>query len=221
MIFFAILLLVALVVAVMLYKQGTPYMGWVLGAIVAASLYLLVNLFMQPDRPEQVTDFEAAVGWKLADHISGAYDSGEVIIIQESSLKDGPSGIAQRKGVEKGLRGITPLWKTLTSPDEFEAGEPGTMNKRAQALVQLAKDANNPVAILSFVPLDQLLNDVSLKQLPPVYLYAAGPDPVHERRLTRGEYGGVVTQKLGADFTKQPAGSMEKRFDQRFQLRIN
>lgn len=222
----AALALVALCVAFFLKRQEImegALIDGLIGVLFLAAIGLMIpSVFMRSSTPTPGTDFEQAAAWKLGQLVSKSRDAGEVVVFLDGALKGTASHAAQRAGIEEALSGgLKPVWADL-SPDgggEFSAldGMDGT-STRAKAIYAAVEAANEPVAVLSMVPVTQHIPDKLLDRIPLVFTYEQDESEVFRKRVEAGEYGAVVRPRSDSDNTKKPSRGLQQRFEQRFEV---
>jgi len=225
----AALVLVALVVAFFLKRQeimeGVLIDG-LIGVLCLLAIGLLIpSVFMRSSAPAPGTGFEQAAAWKLGQLVSKSRDSGEVVVFLDAALK-GPVGdashAAQRAGIEEGLSsGLKPVWADLSPDGGGEFGELDgldTTSSRAKAIYAAVEAANEPVAVLSMVPVTEHIPDALLDRIPLVFTFEQDESKIFRERLEAGEYGAVVRPRSDSDNTQKASRGLQQRFDQRFEV---
>gem|GEM_PF-1948756 len=222
----AMVVLVALCIAFFLKRQEImegPLIDALIGVLVLLAIGLMISsVFMRSSAPSPGTDFEQAAAWKLGQLVSKSRDAGEVVVFLDGALKGTASHAAQRAGIEEALSGkLTPVWSDL-SPDgggEFGALDGlDTASTRAKAIYAAVQAANEPVAVLSMVPITKHIPEALLDRIPLVFTYEQDESEVFRKRLEFGEYGAVVIPRSDSDNTKKPARALQQRFEQRFEV---
>jgi len=201
----------------------SPLIDWIIGALCLAALAILIpSVFMGSDNPAPGTDFEQAAAWKLGELVSSSRDEGEVVVFLDGVLKGTASHSAQRSGISQALGGkLNPVWVDLAPDGGGEFGEldgESPASKRGKAIYDAVKGANQPVAVISMVPLTEHIPKALLDNLPLIFTYEQNDNKTWRDRVEGGEYGAVVMPRGDTDYTKKAASNLQKRFDQRFQV---
>ena len=164
-------------------------------------------------RPTTGSEFSQAVAWKLAGALPGG--SGTVLVLQEKILAETESGIAERRGFERGVESLDPVFKPIDTAGQ--EGSPVAAAAVRGKLLETVKD-HSCVAVVSLTPLARLLDPATAEKLPPLYLMELEESPMLTRLMNDGKVEAAVLHVPQANMATPPTGKPARDFDLRFRL---